>query len=82
MIRVKLREEMENFRKRTGVRLTYEVISERTGISLPTLQSLAARQGYNTRLSTIDRLCRCLGCSLTDLLELVPEDDGESGNGY
>ena len=77
MIRIRLREEMENFRKRTGVRLTYEVISERTGISLPTLQSLAARQEYNTRLSTIDKLCRCLGCSPADLLELVPEEPEE-----
>ena len=58
MVYVRIREAMEAYRQRTGVRLTYEIIAERTGISVATLQSLAARPGYNTRLSTIERLCR------------------------
>ena len=78
MIRIRLREEMENYRLRTGVRLTYESISECTSISLPTLQSLASRQGYNTRLSTIEKLCRFLGCPPSALLELVPETEEPS----
>ncbi|WP_223840791.1 helix-turn-helix domain-containing protein [Pseudomonas extremaustralis] len=59
---------MDSYRQRTGVRLTYETIAERTGISVATLQSLAARPGYNTRLSTIEKLCRILECSPGDLL--------------
>lgn len=70
MVYVRIREAMEAYRQRTGVRLTYEIIAERTGISVATLQSLAARPGYNTRLSTIERLCRALGCAPGDLLEL------------
>lgn len=69
MIYVKLREAMDLYRQRTGVRLTYEAIAERTGISVATLQSLAARPGYNTRLSTIEKLCRILECGPGDLLE-------------
>jgi DNA-binding Xre family transcriptional regulator len=70
MIYVKLREAMEAHRQRTGVRLTYEAISEHTGVSVATLQSLAARPGYNTRLSTVEKLCHELECTPGDLLEL------------
>ena len=69
MISVKLRTAMAAYRRRTGKRLTYKVISEKTGISLATLQSLGARPGYNTRLSTIDKLCGLLKCDVCDLLE-------------
>ncbi|WP_392354037.1 helix-turn-helix transcriptional regulator [Brevundimonas sp. LF-1] len=67
---MKLREAMESYRRRTGVRLTYASLSRQTGISQATLQSLAARRSYNTRLSTIARLCTALECSPADLLEL------------
>jgi DNA-binding Xre family transcriptional regulator len=76
MIYVKLREAMEAYRQRTGVRLTYEAISEHTKISVATLQSLAARPEYNTRLSTIEKLCRELMCSPGDLLELRDSAEG------
>jgi DNA-binding Xre family transcriptional regulator len=76
MIKVKLRDAMEVYRRRTGKRLTYEILSERTSISVDTLQSLAARAGYNTRLSTIEKLCRTLGCEPGDLLELSSGDEG------
>ena len=72
MIYVKLREAMDSYRQRTGVRLTYEAIAERTGISVATLQSLAARPGYNTRLSTIEKLCQILECNPGDLLGFRP----------
>ncbi len=67
---VKLREAMDAFRERTGTRVTYATLAERTGIAEATLQSLAARPDYNTRLSTIARLCAALECSPAQLLEL------------
>jgi DNA-binding Xre family transcriptional regulator len=70
MLYVKLREAMEAYRHRTGERLTYDIIADRTGIAITTLQSLAARPGYNTRLSTIETLCRLLECQPGDLLAL------------
>ena len=70
---MKLREAMEAYRQRTGVRLTYTSLGRATGISPATLQSLAARRGYNTRLSTIAKLCVALDCSPADLLELLEE---------
>lgn len=64
---------MESYRRRTGVRLTYASLSRATGISQATLQSLAARRSYNTRLSTIAKLCTALDCTPADLLELHVE---------
>ena len=76
MIRVKLREAMDAYRHRTGTKLTYELLAEQTGIALATLQSLAARAGYNTRLSTIEKLCRALECTPGDLLEMSTDSEG------
>ena len=67
---------METYRQRTGVRLTYEAISAKTKISVATLQSLAARPEYNTRLSTIKKLCLALRCTPGDLLELTDDEKG------
>jgi DNA-binding Xre family transcriptional regulator len=78
MIYVKLREAMDAYRERTGARLTYETIAAQTGISVATLQSLAARTGYNTTLSTIEKLCRALQSSPADLLEMKDTDDETS----
>ena len=76
---VKLREAMEAYKRRNGVRLTYESLSAMTGISVDTLQSLAARPGYNTTLSTVEKLCKALQCSPGDLLELsTDKDDGDA----
>lgn len=62
---------MDAYRERTGVRLTYASLAQETGIAEATLQSLAARPEYNTRLSTIARLCAALQCRPADLLVLT-----------
>lgn len=69
-ISVRLRDAMEDYRERTGIRLTYASLAQATGIAEDTLQSLAVRPDYNTRLSTIARLCAALDCKPADLLEL------------
>jgi len=79
MILIKLREAMSKYTSLTGERLTYEIISDRTGLSLATLQSLATRQDYNTRLSTIEKLCVVLMCEPGDLLE-IKKDKGADGD--
>lgn len=75
MIRVKLRETMDAYRQRTGKKLTYELLAQQTGIALTTLQSLATRPEYNTRLSTIEKICVALKCSPGDLLEMSDDAD-------
>ena len=71
MLRIRLREAMDAHRKKTGVRFTYRTLAAAAGLSVSTLQSLAARPAYNTRLSTVERLCVALDCGPGDLLELT-----------
>ena len=66
---------MDAYRQRTGKKLTYELLAEQTGIALTTLQSLAARAGYNTRLSTIEKICVALKCNPGDLLEMSTDSE-------
>ena len=80
MLRVKLREAMAEYRRRTGERMTYELLAKRTGLSRSTLESLASRHTYNTRLSTIAKVCRALGCTPGDILELTEAADGSHEN--
>jgi len=68
---------MSLYRQRTGERLTYETLSEKTGLSKATLESIASRDSYNPRLSTIEQLCRALECTPGDLLELSTEGSSE-----
>ena len=74
-MRVRLREAIDAHKTRTGQKLTYQKLAEASGISVATLQSLAARPTYNTRISTIERLCIALQCAPGDLLELTESDN-------
>jgi putative transcriptional regulator len=76
MLRIRLREAMDAYRERTGKRLTYKTLAAASGVAVSTLQSLAARPTYNTRLSTVERLCIALECQPGDLLELKGDVDG------
>lgn len=58
--------------------MTYEKLSLASGVSVATLQSLAARPDYNTRISTIERVCIALQCMPGDLLELTEDEHGSS----
>ena len=70
LIVIKLRETMTSYESRTGEKMTYEMLSARTGLSRATIESLASRPAYNPRLSTIALLCEALDCTPGELLEL------------
>jgi DNA-binding Xre family transcriptional regulator len=61
-LRFDLREAMLDFDARTGIRLSYETLAQRTGISVDTLKSLASRKGYNATLRTIAVVADALKC--------------------
>ncbi len=73
MINVRLKEAIEQYKISSGEKLTYQLLAERTGIALDTLQSLASRPSYNTTLSTVEKLCLALNCGPGDLLTLGEE---------
>ena len=74
MLKIRLREAMAAYKERTGERLTYETLALKTGLKIATVQAIGGREGYNTRLSAIDKLCGVLGCQPGDLMEWVPDD--------
>lgn len=79
MLIIRLKYAIERYKKNTGEKLTYQMLADRTGISLDTLQSLATRQSYNTTLSTVEKLCNALQCSPGELLTIA-EEDHKNGN--
>lgn len=78
MIRVKLREAMDQYGRRTGQRLTYDDLARVTGLSPNTIQSLATRESYNASLAVIDKICVALRCQIGDILEHT-HDDQQTG---
>jgi DNA-binding Xre family transcriptional regulator len=64
---------MAAYRERTGERLTYAMLAERTGLAQATIESVATRRGYNATLDIIARLCAVLECTPAELLELEPQ---------
>ena len=75
MIEIKLREAMETYRRRTGERMTYQKLAERTGLARSTLESIATRRDYNAGLSTINKICKALGCEPVTLLKYREFDE-------
>ncbi len=79
MLIIRLKEAMERHEVETGEKVTYQVLADRTGISVDTLQSIATRHAYNTTLSTVEKLCNALNCPPGQLLILESEEPN-SGN--
>ncbi len=61
-------------------KMTLSELAERVGITLPNLSILKTNKARAIRLSTLDAICRELGCQPGDLLEYV-EGDPDSGEG-
>ncbi|MGD8451195.1 MAG: helix-turn-helix transcriptional regulator [Phycisphaerae bacterium] len=73
MVAIKLREAMEAYRRRTGERMTYKLLAERTGIAHGTLQIMGSQPGYNATIATLEKICRALGVDFGNLLELIDD---------
>ncbi len=70
---IKLREAMLAYKRDTGERMTYEILAERTGLATGTLQNMGSRPRYNASLATLARICKALGATPGDLLELIDD---------
>ncbi|MGB1557976.1 MAG: helix-turn-helix domain-containing protein [Oceanococcaceae bacterium] len=71
MIRILLKERLSDKAFKERRRVTLNEVSERTGISRPTLTRIANVPGYNTNTDTIDALCDYFDCEPGDLLQRV-----------
>lgn len=73
-LRFDLRQAMQDFEARTGIRLTYDALAQRAGLAPDTLKSMACREGYNTTLKVIASLSDSLRCDPLKYLKWLPGD--------
>lgn len=73
MLVVKLRDAMEEYRRRTGERITYPKLSERTGIAVSTLSKIGSEMGKHTTLVNVEKICTVLGVSTGELLVIIAD---------
>lgn len=75
MIRFRLQELLADKQFREGRRVTLTELAQATGINRVTLSKMVNQRGYNTVTDNLDRLCRYLKCSLTQLAEYVQDEE-------
>ena len=73
MIAIKLREAIQRYKRRTRMRMTYEILAERTGLAKGTLNNIGSRDEYNATLATIEKICRALDVTPGFLLEIIDD---------
>ena len=73
MLVVRLRDAMEEYRRRTGERMTYSKLSALTGMAVSTLSKIGSEMGKHTTLANVEKICTALGVSTGDLLDIIPD---------
>lgn len=79
-IRFDLRRALEDVEARTGIRISYESLAQRTGLSVDTLKSIATRGAYNASLKNIASISDALKCNPIEYLVWVPESGAVDEN--
>lgn len=74
MIRVLVKQLLDEKEFRERRHITLNEVSRETGISRPTLTRIVNIPGYNTNTDTIDALCRYFECTPGELLQQVDDD--------
>ena len=72
-IAIKLREAIQAYKRRTGERMTHEILAERTGLAHTTLNNISSKSDYNATIDTLSKICVALAVTPGELLELVDE---------
>ena len=75
MLRFNLKDAMQSYEAKTGIRLTYEELSNLTKISQETLKSIATRPSYNATLKMITEISLALNISPVEFFEWNNEND-------
>lgn len=74
-----LRRAMLDYEARTGIRLTYDSLSQACNVSSDTLKSMASRPTYNATLKVIGSVAHALRCNPVDYFEWSESDDEREG---
>jgi len=76
-IRFDLRKALEDVEAKTGIRISYESLAKRTGLSVDTLKSIATRGAYNVSLRNIASISDALKCNPIEYL-IWEQENGDS----
>ena len=79
MIRIKLKQLLDDKAFNEGRRITLNEVSEAAGIARATLNRIANVPGYNTTTDNLDALCRYFECTPCELLEYVADPPRQKG---
>jgi putative transcriptional regulator len=80
MIRVLLKQLLDEKAFKERRRITMNEVSEKTGISRPTLTRIANIPGYNTNTDTINSLCEYFSCTPGELLTYIKDGETDGGD--
>ncbi len=75
---IRLKEAMLAYQRRTNTKVTYELLSDWSGVPASTLASIGSRPNYNATLVTMDNICDALSISLDELVESIPDKPRKS----
>ena len=64
---------MREYQLRTGERMTYQRLSDKTGLNRGTLETIGRNPHHNTTLERADAICKALNIEFTELLERRPD---------
>ena len=73
ILKFDLKTALIDFEARTGIRLSYEELSDISELSLDTIKSLASRKSYNPTFDVINRLGNALNLNPVDHLRWEDE---------
>lgn len=73
VIRFKLGEQLEKKQFKDSRRITLQEVSDATEINRSTLSKLLNQKGYSTGTDVLDRLCTYFNCTISELVEHVPD---------
>lgn len=58
-------------------KMSLNELSEKVGITLANLSVLKNNKAKAIRFSTLDAICKALNCNVEDIIEYVPEEQGD-----
>jgi putative transcriptional regulator len=64
------------YETKTRTNLTYQDLTDATGIATSTLSRIATNKQRRVDLSVLERLCAFFDCELQDLMRLEPPAEG------
>jgi putative transcriptional regulator len=75
MIRVLLKQQLDDLCFKEKRRITLNEVSDVTGISRATLTRIANNPGYNCNTDAINALCKYFSCTPCELLTYIPDSE-------